>query len=90
MRDRIGEVLPGIVTGVTHFGLFVTLDDLFIEGLVHVTSLGKDYYHAEHGGLRLTGERTGASFGLGDAVKVRVLRVDTDEAKLDLGLVDDD
>ncbi len=89
MRDRIGEVLPGIVTGVTHFGLFVTLDDLFIEGLVHVTSLGKDYYHAEHGGLRLTGERTGASFGLGDAVKVRVLRVDTDEAKLDLGLVDE-
>ena len=89
MQDRVGDVLPGIVTGVTHFGLFVTLDGLFIDGLVHVTTLGNDYYHAEHGGLRLTGERTGASFGLGDAVNVRVVRVDTDEAKLDLELVDD-
>ncbi|MFQ5635724.1 MAG: ribonuclease R, partial [Gammaproteobacteria bacterium] len=87
MQDRVGEVRPGVVTGVTHFGLFVTLDELFIEGLVHVTSLGNDYYHAEHGGLRLTGERTGTSFGLGDAVTVRVLHVDTDEAKLDLALV---
>ena len=89
MQDRIGDVLPGVVTGVTHFGLFVTLDDLYIDGLVHVTSLGNDYYHAEHGGLRLTGERTGASFGLGDAVTVRVTRVDTDEAKLDFALVDE-
>jgi len=90
MLDHLGDVLPGIVTGVTHFGLFVTLDELFIDGLVHVTSLGNDYYHAEHGGLRLTGERTGRSFGLGDAVTVRVLRVDIDEAKLDFGLVDED
>jgi ribonuclease R len=88
MLDHIGEVLPGVVTGVTHFGLFVTLGDLFIEGLVHVTSLGNDYYHSEHGGLRLTGERTGTSYGLGDAVEVRVLRVDVDEAKIDLALAD--
>jgi ribonuclease R len=88
MLDRIGDVLPGVVTGVTHFGLFVTLDDLFIEGLVHVTSLGNDYYHSEHGGLRLTGERTGTSFGLGETVTVRVVRVNVDEAKLDLALDD--
>jgi len=88
MQDHVGDVLPGIVTGVTHFGLFVTLDELFIDGLVHITSLGNDYYHAERGGLRLTGERSGRSYGLGDAVVVRVLRVDVDEAKLDLGLVD--
>jgi ribonuclease R len=88
MLDHIGDVLPGVVTGVTHFGLFVTLDDLFIEGLVHVTSLGNDYYHSEHGGLRLTGERTGTSYGLGDAVSVRVLRVNVDEAKLDFALAD--
>ncbi|MBT8443638.1 MAG: ribonuclease R, partial [Gammaproteobacteria bacterium] len=90
MLDHVGDVLPGVVTGVTHFGLFVTLDELFIDGLVHVTSLGNDYYHAEHGGLRLTGERTGRSYGLGDSVTVRVLRVDIDEAKLDFALVDDD
>ena len=70
MLDRIGDVLQGVVTGVTHFGLFVTLDDLYVEGLVHVTSLGNDYYHAEHGGLRMTGERTGASFALGDSIAV--------------------
>jgi len=88
MRDRLGEVLPGVVTGVTHFGLFITLADLYVEGLVHVTSLGNDYYHCEHGGLRMTGERTGVSFGLGDSVMVRVLRVDVEQAKIDLALVD--
>jgi len=88
MLDRIDDVLPGIVTGVTHFGLFVTLRDLFIDGLVHVTSLGNDYYHCEHGGLRMTGERTGTSYGLGDSVTVRVLRVDVETAKLDFALVD--
>ena len=88
MQDRIGEILPGVVTGVTHFGLFVMLEDLFVDGLVHVTSLGHDYYHCEQGGLRMTGERTGVSFGLGDRVTVRVLRVDVDAAKIDLALAD--
>jgi ribonuclease R len=56
---------------------------------VHVSSLRNDYYHPEHGGLRLTGERTGASFGLGDVVQVQVVRVDVDEAKVDMVLIDD-
>ena len=90
MQDRVGEVFAGTVTGVTHFGLFVTIDELFIDGLIHVTSLANDYYHAEHGGLRLTGERTGSSYGLGDAVQVRVVRVDADEAKIDFALVHDE
>jgi ribonuclease R len=90
VKERIGETADGIVTGITHFGLFVTLTELNVDGLVHVTSLRNDYYHREHGGLRLTGERTGASFGLGDAVKVRILRVDVDEAKIDLAMVRDD
>lgn len=83
MRDRVGEVLPGKITGVTHFGLFVTLDDIYIDGLIHVTSLGNDYFHCEHGGLRMTGERTGLVYELGDEVSVRVLRVNMDEAKVD-------
>ena len=86
MKERIGDVAEGVVTGVTHFGLFVTLRDLNVDGLVHVTSLRNDYYHMEHGGLRLTGERTGESFGLGDSVKVKILRVDVDDAKIDFGL----
>jgi ribonuclease R len=86
MLNRVGEVLPCKVTGVTHFGLFVTLDDLYVEGLIHVTSLGNDYFHCEHGGLRMTGERSGVSYGLGDEIMVRVLRVNMDEAKLDFAL----
>lgn len=89
MKDHIGMEMDGVVTGVTHFGLFVTLRELNVDGLVHVTSLRNDYYHPEHGGLRLTGERTGTSFGLGDTVRVRVLRVDVDEAKIDLALVEE-
>jgi ribonuclease R len=86
VSGRIGEVFTGIVTAVTHFGLFVTLTELNVDGLIHVTALRNDYYHLQHGGLRLTGERTGQSFGLGDSVQVRVVRVDVDEARVDLAL----
>ena len=89
MQDRVGNVLPGIVSGVTHFGLFVTLDDLHVDGLVHVASIGHDYYHCEAGGTRMVGERTGASFGLGQAVTVQVMRVDVEQAKIDFELVQD-
>jgi len=88
MRDHVGGEFDGVVTGVTHFGLFVMLNDFYVEGLIHVTSLGNDYYHSEHGGLRLSGERTGMSFGLGDTLRVRVTRVDVEEARVDLQLAD--
>ena len=87
MRDHVGGEYDGVVTGVTHFGLFVMISDFYVEGLIHVTSLGNDYYHSEHGGLRLSGERTGMSFGLGDTLRVRVTRVDVEDAKIDLQLV---
>jgi ribonuclease R len=89
IKDRIGDTVPGVVTAVTHFGLFVTLAELNVDGLVHVTSLRNDYYHLQHGGLRLVGERTGEGFGLGDPVRVRIVRVNVDEAKIDLALADD-
>ena len=60
IQDKVGQEFDGVVTGVTHFGLFVMLEDLFVEGLVHVSSLSNDYYHLEHGGLRLAGEHSGA------------------------------
>lgn len=89
MQERIGDVLPGIITGVTHFGLFVTLDELYVDGLVHVSTIGHDYYHCEDGGTRMTGERTGASYVLGAPVTVRILRVDVERAKMDFELADD-
>jgi ribonuclease R len=86
MEDQVGKTLDGVITGVTHFGLFVMLRDLLVDGLVHVTSLPSDYYHLEPGARGLKGERTGRAFRLGDDVRVRVVRVDTDEARIDLML----
>ena len=83
IKSYVGNEFVGVVTGVTHFGLFVMLDEFYVEGLIHVTSLGNDYYHAEHGGLRLTGERTGMSFGLGDTLRVKISKVDVEEARAD-------
>ncbi len=86
MQHRVGEVLDGVVTGVTHFGLFVMLRELYVDGLIHVSNLPNDYYHLEPGGLGLKGERTGHVFLLGDDLRVRVVRVDPEEAKIDLAL----
>jgi ribonuclease R len=87
MQDRIGEVHEGIISGVTGFGLFVELSDIYIEGLIHVSSLNNDYYHFDITGHRLTGERTRKSYRLGDKLTVKVVRVDLDERKIDLELI---
>jgi ribonuclease R len=87
MRDRVGETHEGVISGVTGFGLFVELSDIYIEGLVHVTSLKNDYYQFDASGHRLTGERTRKVYRLGDSITVKVVRVDLDEKKIDLELV---
>jgi ribonuclease R len=86
MQHRVGEVVDGVVTGVTHFGLFVMLRELFVDGLIHVSNLPNDYYHLEPGGLGLKGEHTGRTFVLGEDLRVRVARVDPGEARIDLAL----
>ncbi|MBI7339185.1 ribonuclease R [Pseudomonas aeruginosa] len=86
MRERVGETFPGVITAVTGFGLFVELTDIFVEGLVHVTALPGDYYHFDAVHHRLSGERTGRSFRLGDTTEVVVARVDLDERKIDFEL----
>jgi len=88
IREHVGTTLDGVITGVTHFGLFVMLRELLVDGLIHVTGLPSDYYHLEPGGLGLRGERSGRVFRLGDDLRVRVVRVDPDEAKIDLALDD--
>jgi len=88
MLDHIGECFAGTIMGVTSFGLFVTLDDIHVEGLIHVSALGSDYFHYDPVGHRLTGERSGTVFRLADRVRVRVQRVDLDERKIDLELLD--
>lgn len=83
MLDKVGQVFDGIVTGVTGFGLFVELRGVFVEGLVHVTSLRNDYYRFDPVGHRLHGERSGQVYRLGDSLRVRVTRADLDERKID-------
>ncbi|WP_410174725.1 ribonuclease R [Microbulbifer thermotolerans] len=86
LQDRVGEVYDGVISAVTGFGLFVELADLYLEGLVHVTALPKDYYHFEQAHQRLVGERSGRRYHLGDSVRVQVARVDLDERKVDFTL----
>ena len=84
LRDHVGEEFAGVVSAVTSFGLFVELEDLYIEGLVHVTNLPGDYYRFDHAQQRLVGERTGRSFQLGAPIRVLVASVNLDERKIDL------
>ena len=87
--DRVGEKYTGVVTAVTGFGLFVMLDDLYIEGLIHVTSLPKDYYYHEASQHRMIGERTGRVFRLGQKLTVSLVRVNLEERKIDFELIED-
>ena len=83
MQDKIGQTFQGKIAGVTGFGIFVELNDIYVEGLVHVTSLNNDYYAFDAVKHRLVGERTGRTYRLGDPMTVLVARVDLDERKID-------
>jgi ribonuclease R len=87
MLDHVGEEFDGVVSGVAAFGIFVELKDVYIEGLIHVTELGNDYFHFDPVSHRFTGERSGKSFRLADSIRVRVVRVDVEERKIDLARV---
>jgi len=87
IRDKLGEEFTGTISGVAPFGIFVQLDTLFIEGLVHVTDLGADYFQYDEIRHELRGERTGIRYQLTDRVTVQVSRVDLDARKIDLRLV---
>jgi ribonuclease R len=88
LQKHIGKQYSGIVAAVTNFGLFVQLDELLIDGLVHVTSLKRDYYQFDPAHHRLVGERTGRSYQLGDRLEVVVVRVNMEERKIDFDLAE--
>jgi ribonuclease R len=87
MRDRLGQEFAGTITGATGFGLFVQLETLFVEGLIHVSELGGDYFQYDEARQELRGERTGIRYRLGDRVHVLVSRVDLDARKIEFSLV---
>jgi len=88
MRDRVGEEFEGSVSAVTSFGIFVALDDVYVEGLVHISELGQDYFHFDATKHQLIGDRTRKSFRLADRVKVKIVRVDLETSRLDFVMVD--
>ena len=90
MQDHVGEVFNGTISSVVNFGFFVRLDDLFIDGLVHVSSLENDYYIYDASRNRLIGENTRFTYRLGDKVQVKVENVNPEERKIDFSLVDSD
>ncbi len=90
MRDHLGEVFDGVVAAVTSFGLFVQLDGLYIEGLVHISELGADYFHYDETSHCLRGERSGKTYSLTDRLTVKVARVDLETSKIDFVLLDPD
>jgi ribonuclease R len=86
MRDRVGDEFAGSISAVTSFGIFVALDDVYVEGLVHISELGNDYFQFDPVGHRLRGDRTKRTFRLADRVRVRVARVDLELARIDFVL----
>jgi ribonuclease R len=86
MKDRVGDEFTGSISGVTAFGVFVALDEVYVEGLVHISELGKDYFHFDAAKHHLMGERTHQRFRLGDRVRVQVTRVDLDSSRIDFVL----
>ncbi|HET9664664.1 MAG TPA: ribonuclease R, partial [Burkholderiales bacterium] len=86
MQDKIGESFEGSISGVTAFGAFIALDDVYVEGLVHISDLGRDYFHYDAGKHQLMGERTKKRYRLGDRLRVKVARVDLDTTKIDFVL----
>ena len=87
MREHLGEEFAGTVSAATSFGLFVTLDELYVEGLVHITELGGEYYRFDEVRQELRGERTGVRYSVGTRVRVQVSRVDLDGRKIDFRMV---
>jgi ribonuclease R len=84
MREHVGETFSGIITGVVPFGLFVTLDEYFVDGLVHISELGRDYFEYDGARHMLFGSRTKKRFRLADRMRVKLVRVDIDQRKIDL------
>jgi ribonuclease R len=87
MQDKVGQSFWGTVAGVTGFGLFMELDDIYIEGLLHVTELGNDYFTFDKARHAMVGEKTNLTYRLGDRIEVKVIRVDLDSIKIDLALI---
>ncbi|MBR6026269.1 MAG: ribonuclease R [Neisseriaceae bacterium] len=88
MKDKIGEIFEGTVSGMTEFGLFVTLDNVYVDGMIHVSDLGRDYFRYRPEILAIEGERTRQKFSIGDKLTVRIAQADLETCRIDLTLAE--
>jgi ribonuclease R len=88
MSHKVGLRMNGVVSSVTEFGLFVELEEFYVDGLVHITSLGQDYYHYDAERRRLVGEHSGKEYKTGDRLEVQVARVDMEQGRIDFSLTE--
>jgi predicted RNA-binding protein with RPS1 domain len=88
MRDRIGETFAGTIAAVVPFGVFVALDEVYVEGLVHVSELGEDYFQYDSTRHQMLGERTGKRYRLGDRLQVKLVKADLETGRIDFVLAD--
>ena len=88
MQSHIGNHYSGEVSSITNFGLFVRLNEVYVEGLIHVTELGRDYFHYDNTRQQMVGERSGKRFSIGDPVEIEVANVDIDLRRIDFSLID--
>jgi ribonuclease R len=88
MRDRIGETFAGTIAAVVPFGIFVALDEVYVEGLVHVSELGEEYFAFDSVKHLMLGERTGRRYRLGDRLQVKLVRADLETGRIDFVLAD--
>jgi ribonuclease R len=89
MRDMLGEEFDGVISSVTSFGIFVALNEVFVEGLVHVSELGQDYFHFDAARHQMLGERTGKRYRLGDKVRIKVAQVVLETSKIDFVMAEE-
>lgn len=88
MQDFIGDTFTGIISSVASFGLFIEIEDIQVEGMIHVSGLKSDFYNFDEAKQRLVGDKTHTSYGLGDTVEIRVVKVDMDQRKIDFEFLD--
>jgi ribonuclease R len=90
MKQFIGQVMPGKISSITNFGAFVTLDDVYVDGLIHISELGQDYFEFDEASYSLRGRSSGVIYRLQDPIKVQIARVDSDTRRVDFVLVRED
>lgn len=90
MQDKVGEIFDGSISAVTAFGIFVALDEVYVEGLVHVSDLGSDYFRYDQAKHQMLGERSGKRYRMGDRVRIKVVRVSLETSRVDFVLADEE